>query len=83
MGGFNIKDDRIEIWDGREWKLGPQFSFKVSTANAQAVVDRKNRIILTTNNYGIIVYDPTQGVIKHYPQFKLRERRERFSALLM
>ena len=76
-------DDMMEIWDGREWKLGPKFPFNVSTRNAQAVVDRKNRIILTTNNYGVIVYDPIQGVIKDYPQFKLREGRAWFSALLM
>ena len=57
LGGYDIEDyfmldDRMEIWDGREWKVGPEFDFEVPTANAQAVVDRKTRIILTTNLYG-------------------------------
>lgn len=83
VGGDDIGDDFIEIFDGREWKEGPRLSFSdVSTKYAQAVFDRKKRIIITTNDHGIIVYDPIQGVIKNYPNFKLREERRQYMALL-
>ena len=75
-------NDVVEVYDGREWKLGPELSFSLSNENAQAVVDRKKRIILTTNNYGIVIYDPIQGTIKSHPTHTLKEKRKSYSALL-
>ena len=76
FGGNDIDNDVVEVYDGREWKLGPEFSFSLSTENAQAVVDRKKRIIVTTNNYGIVIYDPIQGTITSHENHKLREERK-------
>ena len=76
FGGYKIDNNFVEIYDGREWKVGPQFSFSLSTDNAQAVVDRKKRIIVTTNNHGIIIYDTIQGTITSHENHKLREKRK-------
>ena len=84
FGGSGIDNDVVEIYDGREWKVGPEFSFSLSTLNAQAVVDRKKRIIVTTNKYGIIIYDPIQGTITSHESHKLREARaDGYAALLL
>ena len=82
FGGFIVERNVIEIFDGREWSIGPTFPFFVLSYEAQAVVDRKQRIIIITSYHGIIVYDPIQGVIKDYPDLQLRETRKYFSALL-
>lgn len=80
--GEGIKNDFVEIFNGRRWRIGPRFPFNVTTYNAQVVVDWKKRIIVTTNDYGIIIYDPIQGVIKNYTSFKLRKYHKWYNAFL-
>ena len=86
---FGGEDDRVnslvEVFDGREWKQGPEFSFSLNawySGYANVVVDKKKRIIITTNKHGIVIYDPIKGTIKPNVTFKLREYREHYAALL-
>ena len=64
FGGTYNNDDKIEIFDGEKWEIGPKFPYDLSTKNAQAVVDTRGRIIITTNYNGIITYDTTTGYVK-------------------
>ena len=50
--------------------------------NDQAVLDRKDRIIITTKEHGLIVYDHQAGAFKNYDNFKLREERYSYAAIL-
>lgn len=77
-------DDVVEVWNGKKWGIGPKFRFlnSLSTLNAQAILDRKKRIIITTNYHGIIVYNPIEWSIKMYTHRILRERRVHYAALL-
>ena len=56
IGKKSESEDQIEIFDGRTWRLGPVLPFELSTYNAQAIVDSRDRIIITTKE-GIVIYD--------------------------
>ena len=83
FGGLGSGNVLCEVFDGREWKLGPSFSFSLSTWNAQVVVDRKKRIIITTNEHGIVIYDHIKATIVSNTEYKLKEKRYGFAALLL
>ena len=80
FGGVPDGLDRIEVFDGREWKMGPMLVTKLSTKNAQAVVDNRKRIIITTNYNGIIVYNTENGIIKICDEYSLDKKRLWYSA---
>ena len=63
-------------------KQGPKVPFKLSTLNDQAVLDRKNRIIITSKDHGLIVYDHQAGTFTPYNNFKLKEERVGYAAIL-
>ena len=75
-------DDFVEIIDGNKLKQGPKVPFELMTVNNQAVLDRRNRIIITSNEYGLVIYDHQKGSFKHFPNFTLREKRYFFAAIL-
>ena len=70
FGGFGDKDDLhddfVEIIEGEELKIGDQVPFMLSTRDAQAVIDTMGRIIITSEPYGVIVYDVEAGTFKIY-----------------
>ena len=82
FGGANVDDDFVEIIENNTVKQGPKVPFKLNTRYDQAVLDRKNRISITSKEHGLIVYDHQQGTFKNYNNFKLREERTRFAAIL-
>ena len=82
FGGFNVDDDFVEIFENNKLKQGPKVAFKLSTVNDQAVLDRKNRIIITSRNHGLIVYDHQEGTFTNYNDFKLKEDRRYYAAIL-
>ena len=75
-------DDFVEIIDGNRLIQGPRVPFELMTVNNQAVLDRRNRIIITSNEYGLFIYDHQNGSFKHFPNFILREKRYFFAAIL-
>ena len=82
FGGAVNGEDQIEIFDGRSWKLGPLIPFELSTYNAQAVVDCRNRIIITTKE-GIVIYDVLNAtVVACEEQSQKWFNRSSYSALL-
>ena len=48
----------------------------------QAVLDRKNRIIIVSRNHGLIVYDHQERTFTNYDNFKLKENRDCYAAIL-
>ena len=84
FGGRNVEDDFVEIIENNQLKQGPKVPFKLSTWNDQAVLDRKDRIIITSYRYGLIVYDHLAGTFKFFRnyKFKLREVRRYYAAIL-
>ena len=70
FGGFGDKDDLhddvVEVIEGDELKIGDQVPFMLSTRDAQAVTDIMGRIIITSEPYGVIVYDVEAGTFKTY-----------------
>ena len=84
LGGtdWGVDDDFVEIIENDQVKQGPKVPFRLSTAYDQAVLDRKNRIIITSRKHGLTVYDYQAGTFANYKDFKLREWRKGYSAIL-
>ena len=49
----------IEYFDGSHWTLGPNFPFKIHTENAQCILDRMGRVIILSNDDGLIIFNTT------------------------
>ena len=75
-------EDVVEIIEGNELKLGPKIPFELDAFNDHAVLDRKNRIIITSNDHGLIVYDHQNRTFEHFSNFKVRETRNYSAAIL-
>ena len=82
FGGLDIEDDVVEIIEGDELKQGPTVPFTLYSWDDQAVLDRKNRIIITSAEAGLIVYDHQKGTFTPYDDLKIREERTRYAAIL-
>ena len=82
FGGVIVDDEFVEIIENNKIKQGPKVPFKLSTYYDQAVLDRKNRIIITSKHHGLVVYDHHAGTFTPYNNFKLREEREGYAAIL-
>ena len=82
FGGYNVDDDFVEIIENNTLKQGPKVPFKLSTFYDRAVLDRKNRIIIISKDHGLIVYDHQNGTFTNYDNFKLREERYNYAAIL-
>ena len=82
----NNENDRVEYLDGDSWKLGPRVPFNFNPPGnhqeAQSVLDKHGRITIISKKHGLITYDIQKETFKHYPEFKLREARKSFTALL-
>ena len=72
FGGFRVDDDFVEIFKNNQLQQGPKVPFELDTNNNQAVLDRKNRIIITSKEHGLIVYDHQAGTFTNYNNFKVR-----------
>ena len=82
FGGSVNGEDQIEIFDGRSWKLGPLLPFELTTYNAQAVIDCRNRIIITTKE-GIVIYDVVNETVRQFDVSSQKWfNRSSYSALL-
>ena len=82
FGGEYVDDDFVEIIENNTLKQGPKVPFKLNTLYDQAVLDRKNRIIIISKDHGIIVYDHHARTFTNYNNFKLREYRMNYAAIL-
>ena len=82
FGGRGVKNDFVEIIENNKLRQGPKVPFKLNTNNAQALLDRKNRFIITSKENGLIVYDHEVGTFTNYDNFKLREERKFYAAIL-
>ena len=83
FGGENVDDDFVEIIENNELKQGPKVPpFELSTWYDQAVLDRKNRIIITSRDHGLIIYDHTERKFTPNNNFELREERRFYAAIL-
>ena len=82
FGGLDIEDDVVEIIEGDELKQGPTVPFTLYSWDDQAVLDRKNRIIITSAGYGLIIYEHQEGTFTPYNNLKIREERIRYAAIL-
>ena len=84
-GNESLRDsnqDRLEYLVDGSWELGPRVPFNFDIIDAQSVLDRQGRIIIISNKHGFIIYDIKKELFKHYPDYKLRESRTGFTALL-
>ena len=72
----------MEIIEYNKLKQGPKVPFQLSTYYDKAVLDRKNRIIITSKDHGLIVYDHQAGTFRNYDDFKLKEERVGYAAIL-
>ena len=75
-------NDVVEILEGNKLKQGPKVPFELNTVYDQAVLDRNNRVIVTSKHHGLIVYDHQAGTFTRYDNFKLREERQFYAAIL-
>ena len=80
--GEDYGEDFIEILEEKELKQGPKLPCRLDNYYDQAVLDRKNRIIITSEKHGLIIYDHEVGKFQSFPNFKLREVRTRYAAIL-
>ena len=78
----DVDDNFVEIIENNKLKQGPKVPFKLNTRYDQAVLDRKNRIIITSQDHGLIVYDHQAGTFTNYDNFKLKEYRTEYAAIL-
>merc|ERR1739848_934612 len=84
-GNCSLRDneqDRLEYLVDVKWELGARAPFDFDTRDAQSVLDRQGRIIIISNKHGLITYNIQNETFKHYPDYKLREPRRCFTALL-
>ena len=91
FGGEYIDDDVVEIIqrnESRQGKMklnyyqGPKVPSKLHAYYDQAILDRNGRIIITSNEHGLIIYDHHNRSFKKYPNLKLREERKGYAAIL-
>ena len=75
-------EDHVEYLEDESWKLGPRVPFNFEAYDTQSVLDRQGRITIISNKHGLIIFDITKETFKHYPEYKLREPRTDFTALL-
>ena len=68
--------------DPQHFLVECQDLLKLSNEYDQAVLDRKNRIIITSNRYGLIIYDYQAEKFTIFKDFKLREERKYYAAIL-
>ena len=80
------ENDRVEYLDGERWKLGPivpyNFNPHSDVQDAQSVLDRRGRIIIISNELGLVIFDIQKETFRHYPNFWLSQPRRVFAALL-
>ena len=81
FGGVPDGLDMVEIFDGTKWESGPKLLLKLSTKNAQAVVDNRKRIIITTNYNGIVIYNTQNGIVEICEKYSLENKRQWYSAI--
>ena len=82
FGGEDVDDDFVEIIENNTLKQGPKVPFKLDTDDAQAVLDRQHRVIITSKYHGLIIYDHRAGTFQNFPSFRLREERDYYAAIL-
>ena len=82
FGGYNEDDDVVEIIGENELKQGPKVPFRLRNDYDQAVLDRNNRIIITSKDHGLIIYDHQAETFTPYNIFKLKEYRKEHSTIL-
>ena len=90
MGGVDDGEDKVEVFNGKEWITGPSVPSRLSIYyGAQAVVNRKNQIIVCSSNVnnrnvvdGLITFDPENLTFKTYQEHTLREKRRAYFAIL-
>ena len=82
FGGRNILDDFVEIIEDNKLRQGARVPFELNTFNDPAVLDRKNRVIITSKKYGLIVYDHQNEFIQDHPNVKLRKEQNRFATVI-
>ena len=74
--------DFVEIIFGNELKRGPKVPVSLDTVFDQAVLDRKNRIIIVSRKYGLLVYDHQHQSFQHFPKFTLKDKRIQYASIL-
>jgi hypothetical protein len=84
FGGEKVRyNSVVEVYDGKSWSDGPQFPFSVDRHHNNAVLNKHDNIIVLTNKHGTVIYNPTEKTIKMYNDFKLKDEREYYAALLI
>ena len=70
------ENDRVEIIQGNKLRQGPKVPFEIDAKYDQAILDRKNRIIIISKYNGFIIYDHKKRTFKRQANSKLRKARE-------
>ena len=75
-------DDVMEIIEDGRLIQGSRIPFKLDTECDQAVLYQNHCIIITSRDYGLIIYNHIKGTMKGYPNYKLKEDRQHYAAIL-
>ena len=73
----------VEIFDGENWEIGPKCPFHLNSYNAQAGLDDKKRIIIVSENHGIIVYNTQTGNMNANAEFRMKDDRNLYASLFL
>ena len=74
----------VEIFDGHQWRLGPQLPFNVCRySEAHAVLTSNNLILIITGDKQIVVYNPTKETISNVFNTKLDQNSLISAALIL
>ena len=70
---------QVEVFDGEEWTLGPKFDVRLDReiGDGKVLVDN-NIILITSKNYGIIIYDPIKSRIKYLKDKRMKDKRNQY-----
>ena len=79
---YGVGEDFVEIIFGNEIERGPKVPVDLNTDIDQAVLDRKNRIIILSRGHGLIVYDHQHRSFQHFPNFTLKDKRMYYASIL-
>ena len=83
FGGYNKKGFHMEYFDGRHWTLGPAVPFDITTENSQCILDRMGRVVILSNDDGLIIFNAKTETFKQYKNFGPRKIRQKFNAVLL
>ena len=85
MGGEEDqgKYSTIEIFNGESWEKGPQLPFYFDRKYGNAILNKNGMIVIMTHYIGFAVYNCSSSSVQHYKDFRMKDDRRMYTALLI